>query len=98
MVASLCASGLQSVMWYISLDLANIVYTAQCTDVYADVNDDYSSNPRCNCKRELHYSNANDMQEDDSCMYKKLPIFSPPLPANGTLTLLRAHCFDREKS
>ena len=78
MVASLCALGLQSVIWYISLDLVNIVNTGQCYDVHATVNDDHSSNPRCNCKRELHYSNASEMQEYELCMYRKTTNLLPP--------------------
>ena len=69
MVASLCALGLQSAMWYISLDLATTVHTLHCEDVYLDVNGEDSSSPRCNCIREMHYSDTSDIDEYETCMY-----------------------------
>ncbi|XP_028413757.1 uncharacterized protein LOC114536600 [Dendronephthya gigantea] len=64
MVAAICAIGLQSSVWYIALDLANIVNSAQCTDAYNAV----GSNPRCNCYRQLHYSDTDDLDDDETLL------------------------------
>jgi hypothetical protein len=72
MVASLCALGLQSAVWYVSLDLANTVYSLQCQDVYVEGYDSYGSNPRCNCKRDIHFVDVDEgSMEYETCMYEE---------------------------